>query len=104
MKQLPPVPVVRAQSPTHIQEKKRKKFFQEEMHGMIDPDDMLHAEVWKCRRDPMKGLRYADLFASTDSFHTPTKSARLLPATPGTPPKMTSSRSRLSPIRRLELQ
>lgn len=28
---------------------------------MPDPDDFLHSEVWKSRRDPLVGLRYADV-------------------------------------------
>lgn len=41
----------------------RRQFFQEELLGMPDPDDILHSEFWKYRRDPMVGLKYAAVSA-----------------------------------------
>merc|ERR1719401_1308929 len=73
MKQLPPVNVNKALHPPH-EEKTRRAFFQEELLGMPDPDDLFHTEFWKMRRDPMNGLRYAGVSAESQ-WPTSTRSA-----------------------------
>jgi hypothetical protein len=81
------VNVPKAKSPARPsrkeEDKARKKFFEQELQGMPDVDDMMHTEAWKARRDPMAGMRYTD-FAPDVAWHKPTKSA---------------SASRLSPLR-----
>lgn len=84
VKQLPPVnSKTKGKSPSRKEEDKLKKlFFQEELLGQPDPDDLIHSEVWKARRDPMKGMRYTAV--SAEASWPSTKSA---------------SCSRLSPLR-----
>jgi len=79
VKQLPPVSI-RPKSPTK-EEQKKKSFFQQELQGMPDADDILHSEVWRSRRDPMAGLRYADVSPEV-SWAAPTKSSSMKQLTP----------------------
>jgi myosin heavy subunit len=81
VKQLPPVSLPKAKSPTRKEENMKKLFFQKELQGMPDPDDLLHSEVWKTRRDPMAGLRYASV-APELSWPLSTKSASTSRLTP----------------------
>merc|ERR1719335_403937 len=72
VKQLPPVSMPKPKSPTRKEERLKKSFFEKELQGMVDPDDLLHSEVWKFRRDPMAGIRYADMIH--DASYIPGKS------------------------------
>jgi outer membrane murein-binding lipoprotein Lpp len=76
VKQLPPINVQKA-PPTPKEDKARKNFFEEELLGMPDPYDILHAEFWKYRRDPMVGLKYSSI--STDPSSARSASTPLLP-------------------------
>jgi len=88
VKQLPPVSMPKAKSPSRKEERQKKSFFSQELQGMPDPDDLLHSEVWKSRRDPMAGLRFADVspdeFSGSQSsfWPAPTKSASTSRLTP----------------------
>jgi len=83
VKQLPPVSVPSPMSPSSLRKEdmEKKLFFQNELKGMPDPDDFLHSEVWRTRRDPMAGLRYADVSPEI-SFSAPTKSSSMKQLTP----------------------
>jgi len=78
VKQLPPVALPRAKSPSRMEEKQKKSFFNQELLGMPDPDDLLHSEVWKARRDPMAGMRYAGISPDV-SFPKSASTSKLLP-------------------------
>jgi len=81
MKQLPPVSVNKAPQPPQ-EEKLRRAFFQEELLGMPDPDDLFHTEFWKNRRDPMNGLRHNAGVSADALWPTSARSAstgKLLP-------------------------
>jgi len=81
MKQLPPVTLPQSPSKAKLEEKAKKTFFEQELQGMPDPDDLLHSEVWRKRRDPMAGLRYADVSPAI-SWDKPTQSSSLKHLTP----------------------
>jgi len=80
MKQLPPVTLPQSPSKAKLEEQAKKTFFEQELQGMPDPDDLLHSEVWRKRRDPMAGLRYADV--SPPSWDKPTQSSSMKHLTP----------------------
>jgi len=81
VKQLPPVSMPTARSPSRKEEKAKKLFFDKELQGMPDADDLLHSEVWKARRDPLAGLRYAAVSPEV-SWSPNGKSASLTKLTP----------------------
>lgn len=74
MKQLPPVNANKAAQPSK-DEKERRTFFQEELLGMPDPDDIFHTEFWKNRRDPMNGLRHIAGVSADALWPSSTRSA-----------------------------
>lgn len=80
VQQLPPVTLPQSPSKAKLEDKARKTFFEQELQGMPDPDDLLHSEVWKKRRDPMAGLRYAEF--SPPTWDKPTQSSSMKHLTP----------------------
>lgn len=60
VKQLPPVVALKPASKSRKEEKGRLRFFEKELAGMPDPEDFLHTSMWKSRRDPLTGIKYAD--------------------------------------------
>lgn len=75
VKQLPPVGMPLPDWAKKKEASTMKSFFEQELKGQVDPEDIMHTEMWKAKQNPMAGLRYADLFVEAESFQTPTKSS-----------------------------